>query len=168
MSDTLATTTFRDLQESDLKAVLGLEDANAEEYDEYLGRKVIAESSWGEHDIERALSGKNTRSVAVEEGEWLVGYVIYELEHNGYRLIRMVVHPHARRASIGTAIVNWFLMKAEKSHKRINICACVDERNIGACSFFKKLGFKSKLVRSRRDDLPDDIEFTFQVGVREV
>jgi ribosomal protein S18 acetylase RimI-like enzyme len=157
-------TTFRNLEQSDMPAILDIEAESGKVFDPFLDRIVTDSSTWTATDFEYCLSEKNTRGIVVLEGDWLVGYLLYELERDGYRIRHLVIHPHCRRVSIGTAVVSWLLAKCERSERRIYLRACVDETNVDACHFFAALGFESKLVRGRQLDAHDWIEFFFCVA----
>jgi ribosomal-protein-alanine N-acetyltransferase len=114
------------------------------------------EFAWTEEEFLRCLRQRNCIGMVAEQGEKVVGFMIYELCRRRLELLNFAVLPSHRRSRIGTAMVNKLISKLS-SHRRNRIATLVRERNLAAQYFFRRQGFlATELVRGAYDDSGED------------
>lgn len=121
------------------------------------------EYAWSEEDFLRCLRQRHCIGMVAEQGETVVGFMIYELQKNYLHLLNFAVHPSARRTGIGTRMIQRLIQKME-AHRRRAIILFVRERNLPAQLFFRKMGFQA--VRLLRGYYPDTGEDAYQMEYR--
>ena len=100
--------------------------------------------------------------MVAEQGEKVVGFMIYELHKTKLHILNFAVHPGWRRLGVGAQMVAKLISKLS-SHRRTRITLEVRETNLAAQLFFRKQGFKAvRVLRSllrgqRRGRLPDAV-----------
>ena len=124
---------------------------------EVLGAETESfEFSWTEEDFLRCLRQRNCIGMVAEQGERVVGYMIYELHKCKLHIMNFGVHPRWRRRGIGKQMVSKLISKLS-SHRRTSISLEVRETNLEAQLFFKTQGFKGvKVMRSFYEDSGED------------
>jgi ribosomal-protein-alanine N-acetyltransferase len=117
--------------------------------------------------------------MVAEQGEKVVGFMIYELHKNKLHILNFAVHPGYRRAGVGIQMVNKLVSKLS-SHRRTRITLEVRETNLTAQLFFRSQGFKAvKVLRAYYEDsgedafqmqyrLPDDTGEEIEEGVNRI
>jgi ribosomal-protein-alanine N-acetyltransferase len=101
--------------------------------------------------------------MVAEQGEKVVGFMIYELHKNKLHILNFAVSPHCRRGGVGVQMVNKLVSKLS-SHRRTRITLEVRETNLDAQLFFRTQGFKAvKVLRSYYEDSGED---AFQMQYR--
>src|SRR6058998_3376917 len=114
------------------------------------------EYSWTEEDFLRCLRQRNCIGMVAEQGEKVVGFMIYELHKAKLHILNFAVHPSCRRAGVGTQMVAKLISKLS-SHRRTRITLEVRETNLPAQLFFRAQRFKAiKVPRSFYEDSGED------------
>src|SRR5436309_13207281 len=103
------------------------------------------EFSWTEEDFLRCLRQRNCIGMVAEQGERVVGFMIYELHKAKLHILNFAVHPQCRRAGVGAQMVAKLISKLS-SHRRTRITLEVRETNLGAQLFFRRQGFRAVRV----------------------
>ena len=124
------------------------------------------EYAWTEEDFLRCLRQRNCIGMVAEQGEKVVGFMIYELHKSKLHILNFAVHPAHRRAGIGSQMVAKLISKLS-SHRRTRITLEVRETNLAAQLFFQKQGFKAvRVLRSYYEDTGEDA-FLMQYKINE-
>src|SRR5436309_8566203 len=114
------------------------------------------EYAWTEEDFLRCLRQRNCIGMVAEQGEKVVGFMIYELHKNKLHILNFAVNPSCRRNAIGNQMVSKLVSKLS-SHRRTRITLEVRETNLTAQLFFRAQGFKAmKVMRSFYEDSGED------------
>jgi ribosomal-protein-alanine N-acetyltransferase len=114
------------------------------------------EYSWTEEDFLRCLRQRNCIGMVAEQGERVVGFMIYELHKQKLHILNFAVHPQCRRHGVGAQMVTKLIGKLS-SHRRTRITLEVRETNLPAQLFFRVQGFKAvKVLRSFYEDSGED------------
>jgi ribosomal-protein-alanine N-acetyltransferase len=121
------------------------------------------EYSWTEEDFLRCLRQRNCIGMVAEQGEKVVGFMIYELHKAKLHILNFAVSPACRRAGVGAQMVAKLISKLS-SHRRTRITLEVRETNLAAQLFFRAQGFRA--VRVLRSYYEDSGEDAFQMQYR--
>ena len=114
------------------------------------------EFAWTEEDFLRCLRQRNCIGMVAEQGEKVVGFMIYELHKAKLHILNFAVHPAWRRLGVGAQMVAKLISKLS-SHRRTRITLEVRETNLVAQLFFQKQGFKGvRVLRSFYEDSGED------------
>ena len=114
------------------------------------------EYSWTEDDFLRCLRQRNCIGMVAEQGERVVGFMIYELHKQKLHILNFAVHPQYRRLGVGVQMVNKLISKLS-SHRRTRITLEVRETNLAAQLFFRSQGFKAvRVLRKYYEDSGED------------
>lgn len=114
------------------------------------------EYPWTEEDFLRCLRQRNCIGMVAEQGERVVGFMIYELHKAKLHILNFAVHPHYRRGGVGGLMVSKLISKLS-THRRTSITLEVRETNLSAQLFWKVCGFRAtKVVRRFYDDSGED------------
>jgi ribosomal-protein-alanine N-acetyltransferase len=114
------------------------------------------EFAWTEEDFLRCLRQRNCIGMVAEQGEKVVGFMIYELHKAKLHILNFAVHPGCRRHGVGAQMVAKLISKLS-SHRRTRITLEVRETNLTAQLFFRHEGFKAlKVLRSFYEDSGED------------
>jgi ribosomal-protein-alanine N-acetyltransferase len=114
------------------------------------------EYSWTEEDFLRCLRQRNCIGMVAEEGEKVVGFMIYELHKAKLHILNFAVHPRCRRVGVGAQMVAKLVSKLS-SHRRTRITLEVRETNLGAQLFFRSQSFKAvRVLRAFYEDSGED------------
>ncbi len=109
----------------------------------------IENGSWdvpeSEDDIIKALREKNCIGMVAEEGDKVVGYVVYTLHKIRMEIMHFAVHPDRRREGIGTVIVERLQGKLSP-HRRTGLFVNVSEWNMEGQLFLRDVGFRAVTV----------------------
>ena len=124
------------------------------------------EYSWTEEDFLRCLRQRNCIGMVAEQGEKVVGFMIYELHKSKLHILNFAVHPTQRRFGIGSQMVAKLISKLS-SHRRTRITLEVRETNLPAQLFFQKQSFRAvRVLRSYYEDTGEDA-FLMQYRIAE-
>ena len=114
------------------------------------------EYSWTEEDFLRCLRQRNCIGMVAEQGEKVVGFMIYELHKSKLHILNFAVSPAARRAGVGGQMVVKLISKLS-SHRRTRITLEVRETNLTAQLFFRNQDFRAvRVLRSYYEDSGED------------
>ena len=114
------------------------------------------EFSWTEEDFLRCLRQRNCIGMVAEQGEKVVGFMIYELHKSKLHILNFAVHPACRRNAIGAQMVVKLISKLS-GHRRTRITLEVRETNLTAQQFFRAQGFRAvRVLRSYYEDSGED------------
>ena len=137
------------------------------------------EYSWTEEDFLRCLRQRNCIGMVAEQGEKVVGFMIYELHKAKLHILNFAVHPQCRRGGIGAQMVAKLISKLS-SHRRTRITLEVRETNLAAQLFFRSQVFKAvRVLRAFYEDsgedaflmqyrLPDDLGDDTEEGINRI
>lgn len=101
--------------------------------------------AWSEEDFLRCLRQRNCIGMVAEQGEKVVGFMIYELHKARLHILNFAVHPSWRRTNVGAQMVGKLISKLS-SHRRTRITLEVRESNLAAQLFFRKMEFRAQRV----------------------
>jgi ribosomal-protein-alanine N-acetyltransferase len=114
------------------------------------------EYAWTEEDFLRCLRQRNCIGMVAEQGEKVVGFMIYELHKAKLHILNFAVSTTCRRLGVGMQMVAKLISKLS-SHRRTRITLEVRETNLSAQLFFRAQGFKAiKVLRSFYEDSGED------------
>jgi ribosomal-protein-alanine N-acetyltransferase len=114
------------------------------------------EYSWTEEDFLRCLRQRNCIGMVAEQGEKVVGFMIYELHKSKLHILNFAVNPVQRRCHVGCQMVAKLISKLS-SHRRTRITLEVRETNLTAQLFFRSQGFKAvRVLRNFYEDSGED------------
>jgi [ribosomal protein S18]-alanine N-acetyltransferase len=114
------------------------------------------EFAWNEEDFLRCLRQRNCIGMVAEQGEKVVGFMIYELHKNKLHILNFAVHPSWRRMCVGAQMVAKLISKLS-SHRRTRITLEVRETNLVAQLFFSKQEFRAvRVLRAFYEDSGED------------
>ena len=124
---------------------------------EVLGAETESfEFSWTEEDFLRCLRQRNCIGMVAEQGEKVVGFMIYELHKAKLHILNFAVQPAWRRCGVGGQMVAKLISKLS-SHRRTRITLEVRETNLPAQLFFSKQGFRAvRVLRGYYEDSGED------------
>ncbi len=112
--------------------------------------------AWTEEDFLRCLRQRNCIGMVAEQGEKVVGFMIYELHKNKLHILNFAVGPQCRRLGVGAQMTAKLISKLS-SHRRTRITLEVRETNLAAQLFFRTQGFRAvRVLRSFYDDSGED------------
>jgi len=112
--------------------------------------------AWTEEDFLRVLRQRNCIGMVAEQGEKIVGFMVYELHKTKLHILNFAVHPEHRRAGIGSEMVSKLVSKLS-SHRRTRITLELRETNLPAQLFFRGQGFLAlRVLRAYFDDTGED------------
>ena len=122
------------------------------------------EYSWTEEDFLRCLRQRNCIGMVAEQGEKVVGFMIYELHKSKLHILNFAVLPAYRRSGVGGQMSAKLISKLS-SHRRTRITLAVRETNLSAQFFFRAQGFRAtRVLRAFYEDSGEDaflMQFSF-------
>ena len=114
------------------------------------------EFAWTEEDFLRCLRQRNCIGMVAEQGEKVIGFMIYELHKSKLHILNFAVSPTCRRTGIGSQMVAKLIGKLS-NHRRTRITLAVRETNLPAQLFFRHEGFRAtRVLRSYYEDSGED------------
>src|SRR2546421_2251448 len=112
--------------------------------------------AWTEEDFLRCLRQRNCIGMVAEQGEKVVGFMIYELHKTKLHILNFAVHPACRRLGVGGQMVAKLVSKLS-NHRRTRITLAVRERNLAAQLFFRTQTFRAvRVLRAYYEDSGED------------
>ena len=112
--------------------------------------------AWTEEDFLRCLRQRNCIGMVAEQGERVVGFMIYELHKTKLHILNFAVHHSSRRTGIGGQMVSKLISKLS-SHRRTKITLEVRETNLSAQLFFRAQSFRAlRVLRTYYEDSGED------------
>ncbi len=113
------------------------------------------EFPWSEEDFVRCLRQRNCIGMVAENGDRIVGFMIYELHKSRLHILNFAVHADFRRQGVGRQMASKLASKLSYQ-RRTRILLEVRETNLSAQLFFRSTGFRA--VSVLRDFYEDTIE----------
>jgi ribosomal-protein-alanine N-acetyltransferase len=114
------------------------------------------EFAWNEEDFLRCLRQRNCIGMVAEQGEKVVGFMIYELHKTKLHILNFAVQPAGRRHGVGAQMIGKLVSKLS-SHRRTRITLEVRETNLQAQLFFRAQGFRAvRVLRAYYEDSGED------------
>jgi ribosomal-protein-alanine N-acetyltransferase len=114
------------------------------------------EFPWSEDEFVRCLRQRNCIGMVAEQGDRVLGFMIYELHKTRLHILNFAVDQSRRRQGVGVQMVQKLVSKLS-SQRRTRLSLEVRETNLAAQLFFQKAGFRATAVlRSFYDDSPED------------
>jgi ribosomal-protein-alanine N-acetyltransferase len=118
--------------------------------------QVSHDFPWCEEDFLKCLRQRNCIGMVAEQGEKVVGFMIYELHRIKLHILNFAVHPDFRRQGIGVQMAEKLVSKLS-SHRRTRIMTEVRETNLDAQLFFRSAGFRAtSVLREHYTDTGED------------
>ena len=112
--------------------------------------------AWTEEDFLRCLRQRNCIGMVAEQGEKVVGFMIYELHKTKLHILNFAVQPTCRRVGVGAQMVAKLISKLS-SHRRTRITLEVRETNLVAQLFFRAQDFRAvRVLRGYYEDSGED------------
>ena len=114
------------------------------------------EFRWTEEDFVGALRKRNCIGRVAEHGEYVIGFMLYELYKKEFRLVNFAVHPSWRRNGVGAGMIREMIRKLGTG-RRTAIVVDVRETNLQAQLFFRSFGFRAvDVLRGFYEDSNED------------
>ena len=127
----------------DMPEVLGIEHASFE-------------YPWCEEEFLRVLRQRNCIGMVAEQGERIVGFMIYELHRNRIHVLDFATHPDFRRQGVGRQMIAKLVGKLS-TQRRNRIALLVRETSLAAQYFYKMMGFRAvEVIREHFADTGED------------
>lgn len=118
--------------------------------------KLSFPAAWSEDDFLRCLRQRNCIGMVAEQGDTIVGFMVYVLLKKSIDIVNFAVHPVWRRKGVGGEIIVRLVNKLS-SHRRTSITLAVRETNLPAQLFFRNEGFlANEVVRGFYEDTSED------------
>ncbi len=114
------------------------------------------EYPWCEEEFLRVLRQRNCIGMVAEQGERVVGFMIYELHKSKLQVLNFAVAPDCRRSGIGHQMVQKLVSKLS-GHRRTKINLALRESALEAQLFFRVEGFRAtQVIREHFEDTGED------------
>jgi len=114
------------------------------------------EFPWTEEDFLRCLRQRNCIGMVAEQGERVIGFMIYELFKQKLHILNFAVHPDHRRLGVGGQMVCKLIGKLS-GHRRTRITLEIRETNLVAQLFFRAQSFRAvRVLRNFYEDTGED------------
>ena len=123
----------------DIGAVLAIENA-------------VSDHPWCEEDFLRELRQRNVIGMVAEDGDTIVGFMVYELHRRKIQIAAFAACPKFWRRGVGSQMVAKLVGKLSQE-RRNTLSLFIRETNLAGQLFFRSLGFlATKVVRGHYDD----------------
>lgn len=127
----------------DMPEVMGIEQASFEQ-------------PWCEEEFLRVLRQRNCIGMVAEQGERIVGFMVYELHRNRIHVLDFAVHPEFRRQGVGRQMIAKLVGKLS-AQRRNRIALLIRETHVPAQFFYKAMGFRAvEVIREHFADTGED------------
>ena len=114
------------------------------------------EFPWGEEEFLRVLRQRNCIGMVAEQGERVVGFMIYELHKSKLHVLNFAVATDCRRQGVGHQMVQKLVGKLS-GHRRTKITLNCRETALSAQLFYRVEGFRaSEVIREHFEDTGED------------
>ena len=111
---------------------------------------------WDENDFLSLLAQSNCIGVVAENGDRVLGFMLYELHKNSYQIVNMAVDPQAWRHGIGRALVDRLINRLSMT-RRYEVWLTLRESNVPAQLFFSACGLlATTVIRDYYEDRVED------------
>ena len=98
--------------------------------------------TYTEEEILNLMRIRNNIGLVIEEGEKILGWLVYEILPKCLRLVHIMIHPDYQRSGIGTMMMDEVKSKLV-SHHRISVVTHVSDENLPMHLFLRKNGFQA-------------------------
>lgn len=131
----------------------------------YAIEQAAFEFPWQLEDFHRCLRQRNCIGMVAEQGETVVGFMLYELHKTRLHLLNFAVRYTSRRQGVGRQMADALFGKLSEE-KRTRITLEIRESNLAGQLFFKAMGFRATVVlRDAYDDSEEDAYlFHYRIG----
>lgn len=131
-------------------------------YDEDFECDVVHSHAWKENEVLAFIKAQDTLAFCCRDNrDALVGYVAFTINPRAYHIVGLVVHPSHRRKGYGTALLSRVWKSLMKNGSAKVIVIHLREKDRSSQEFFKKHGFRSRVVRDYFVDGEDAYRFSF-------
>lgn len=111
---------------------------------------------WCEEEFLRVLRQRNCIGMVAEQGERVVGFMIYELHKSRLQVLNFAVAADCRRQGVGHQMVQKLVSKLS-GHRRTKIVLNCRETALAAQLFYRVEGFRaSQVLREHYEDTGED------------
>lgn len=114
---------------------------------------------WTEDDFICCLRQRNCIGMVAEEGEEIMGFMIYELQKNALVLLNFAVDPRYRYRGIGRAMIENLIDKL-KHQRRSYLTLHVSDENLGTHLFLRRMGFRA--IQVERDFFESPVQDAYK------
>ena len=123
---------------------------------------------WSAEDFSLCLRQKNCIGMVAEQGELVVGFMIYELHPSKLEIVNFAVGWQWQRQGVGTAMIRKLENKLS-ANRRVRVVCQVREGNLDGQLFFRAMGFHAKcVIPAPYDDSSEDAYlFEYRLPVME-
>lgn len=119
---------------------------------------LTRESGWDEEDFYRILRQRNCIGIIAESENKIVGFMVYELQRNGVKLMNFAIHPEFRRLKVGTRLLEKLKGKLVL-RRRTSIRFDVGEGRLPLQLFLRDSGFLCQEI-IKDDPEPGDVRYS--------
>lgn len=128
---------------ADLPRVLEIEDA------------CFGWDAWTEEELRAVLSDRCVIGMVAEQGEQVIGHMVYLLRKGSIRLLDFAIDPAFQRSGVGESMMAKLTCKLS-ARNRTRLNAVVPEGNLPFLAFLRSFGFRAeKVLRGHFDDGSD-------------
>jgi len=114
------------------------------------------EFPWNEEDFVRCLRQRNCIGMVAEQGDKVVGFMIYELHKTRLHIVNFAVGKAWRRRGVGRQMVAKLIGKLSPQ-RRTRIALEIRESNLAAQLFFRANNFRAvSVLRDYYEDTTED------------
>ena len=111
---------------------------------------------WSEKDFIHSLRQRNIIGKVVEVDGEVCGFMVYEVNKGGFRVLNIAVAPKYRRIGVGRMMAKHLFAKLNND-RRTYVELEVRETNLDAQLFFRSVGFRAlRTLKDRWDDSNED------------
>lgn len=115
------------------------------------------EYPWNEEDFLIRLRQRNTISMVCEDGDEVVGFMMYELSKKSLLIVNFAVKADVRRQDVGSVMIRRLIDKLSPQ-RRSELFFHVRETNLPGQLFLRIHGFKAiNVVRNHYEHTDDDL-----------
>lgn len=112
---------------------------------------------WSEEDFLKCLRTRNIIGMVAEEGEIVLGFMVYELHKTKLHILNFAVHPDHRGKGVARSMIRKLMSKLS-SHRRVQLTLDIRESNLAGQLFLRKHDFKAvkPILRGYYEDTGED------------
>lgn len=111
---------------------------------------------WCGANVIRALRRRNCIGMVADYDGHIEGFAIYEIHRQRIEIVRLAVHPYARREGLGRSMVEKLARKLDPV-RRTRLALNVRETNLPAQFFLRAVGFRAvNVIRGHYRDTGED------------
>ena len=112
------------------------------------------------------LRGRSHIGMVAEDGERILGYMLYALSNKNLDLVSLAVHPKHRHKQIGRQMIERLIDKLSCQRREV-VATRVRETNLDAQKFFSACGFKVVEIEREPFDESDEDGYRMEYRLRE-